>query len=324
MKMTTKIRNRTAALFGVALGLLLMAGTPAEAQRKQARVWGVVSDADGAAIEGATVTACDSTTGEIKAEEQTDATGEYSLLINDATVTYTYRIEKDGYVPWEGELEVEVKGNSEYNFTLPSADGQSRLAEDGSYQMHPDAVEPFTRGSEAARAGDFETAVAAFQEVLAVDDEVVPAYVALAAMHLQQGEYAEAAERAARARELDPTDAKALELAYTAAKQNGATVDDLMPMLDEMTELSPRKAAAEYTEIGDLHFRAGDTDAAQAALNRALELDPESAVAHLQLGLCLVNLGDSEAAKGHFEQVVNLAPESEHAATAEEMLSYLQ
>lgn len=322
--MTTKNKMQTAALTGVALGLILGAVTPAEAQRKQARVWGVISDADGAAIEGATVIARDSTTGEIMAEEQTDATGEYSLLINDATVTYTYRIEKGGYVPWEGELEVAVKGNAEYNFTLPSAEGQSRLTEDGSYQMHPDAVQPFTRGSEAARAGDIDSAFAAFEEVLAVDDQVVPAYVALAALHLQRGEYPQAAERAVQARELDPTDAKALELAYTAAKQNGASVDDLLPMLEEMAALSPVKAATEYTEVGDLHFRAGDMDAAQAALNTALELDPESAVAHLQLGLCLVNLGDSEAAKGHFEQVVNLAPESEHAATAEEMLSYLQ
>lgn len=321
--MTTKYM-RAVTIGSVLAVVAALAVAPAEAQRKQARVWGVISDADGAPIEGTAVSARDPKTGEVKADEQTNEAGEYSLLLNDATVTYTYRIEKDGYVPWEGELEVAVKGNAEYNFTLPSAEGQSRLAEDGSYQMHPDAVEPFTRGSEAARAGDIDSAFAAFEEVLAVDDQVVPAYVALAALHLHRGEYPQAAERAVQARELDPTDAKALELAYTAAKQNGSSVDDLLPMLEEMAVLSPVKAAAEYTEVGDLHFRAGDMDAAQAALNTALELDPDSAAAHLQLGLCLVNLGDNDGARGHFEQVVSLAPDSEHATTANEMLQYLQ
>lgn len=321
--MTTKTKNRFAALTSMALLLTLVSLAPAEAQRKQARVWGVVTDSDAAPIEGARVTARDPKTGEVKADETTDTAGEYSLLINDATVTYNYRIEKDGYVPWEGELEVEVKGNAEYNFTLPSAEGQSRLAEDGSYQMHPDAVEPFTRGIEAARGGDFETAFAAFEEVLAVDAQVVPAYVALAAIHLERGEYTEAAERAAQARELDAADAKATEIAYAAAKQTGATVDELLPILAELELLAPEKAAAGYTEIGNSHFRAGDMAAAESALNKAVELAPDLAQAHFQLGLCYVNQGETDAARVHFEKVVELTPDSDDAVTAREMLGYL-
>ena len=308
----------------VALALLVgLSAVPAEAQRKQARVWGVISDTEGHPIEGVTVTARTPDTGEVVGEEVTDAEGAYSMLIADATVEYVYRIDKQGFVPWEGPLKVAVKGNAEYNFTLPSSDGQSRMGEDGSFSMHPDAVEPFTRGSEAARAGDFDAATAAFEEVLAVDPQVVPAYVALAAISLQTGDYETAATHASNARELDPANAKALDVEYSARKHSGATVAELSELLTEMEDLVPQRAAAEHAEIGLNYFNAGDMGAAQNALSHALELDPELVSAHFQLGLCLVNQGDSEGAKAHFDKVVELAPDSEEATTAKEMLGYL-
>ncbi len=304
---------------------VLVLASPAMAQRKQARVWGVISDQDGVPLAEVAITAESPDTGEVVAETVSDAEGAYSLLINDATVSYLYRLSKEGYVPLAQQLSVAVKANDEYNMTLPSlASVKGGAMADGSYAMHPDAVKPYDRAFEAARQGDYDSASAAFEEVLSLDDSVVPALVALSAIRLEQGSYAQSSELATRAVELDPSNVKGIELRYMAFKHNGASVEELMPMLVELEEVSPIKAAAGHAEVGLSHFNAGDMDAAQSSLNHALALNPDLPAAHFQLGLCYVNARDSDQARHHFERVVELAPGTEDAATAAEMMTYLE
>lgn len=296
----------------------------AHGQQKQARVWGVVTDENSAPVPDVSVTAEVPETGAVVARTMTDAEGKYSLVLNDATVKYLYRVTKDGYVPLAEQLEVSVKGNAEYNMVLPSLESvHGGVQADGSYAMHPDAVEPFNRGGQAARSGDLAAAAAAFEEVLAIDGKVVPALTALSAIYVEQKKFGEAATLAGRVLEIEPANPKGVVLRYFASKGNGASIGELKPMLVELEKVEPKKAAFEYAQIGVSHFNDGDTAGAQAAFTHALELDPELASAHYQLGLSLV-ASEPGKAKEHFERVLELAPDSEDAKQATEMLSYLQ
>ncbi len=323
MKSAKHLTKLWSVIAAICVAAMIFA-SPMSAQRKQARVWGKVVDGDGEAVADVRVTAEVPDSGEIVAEGTTDEEGAYSLLINDASITYLYRLTKEGYVPFQTELEVATKGNAEYNFTLPGMDSISRSSSDSGYGMHPDAVDAFNRGLAAAQSGDYATARAAFEEVLSVDDAVVPAMVALSAIHLQSGEYTAAAEHAGRALELDPSNSKAMDLHYTGMKHAGASVADLEQLIERLAEVMPEKAATEYADIGLNQFNSGDMTAAQVTLTKALELNPDLADAHFQLGLCLVNQGDNDAARQHMERVIELAPGSESGVSAQQMLEYLQ
>lgn len=84
--------------------------------------------------------------------------------------------------------------------------------------------------------------------------------------------------------------------------------------LAEVVDLYERIAAATryppvLFRLGDARVRRGDLVGACAAFRRALELDPEFAIAHRSLGQASLVLGDLAAARTHLERAERLQPE---------------
>lgn len=66
--------------------------------------------------------------------------------------------------------------------------------------------------------------------------------------------------------------------------------------------------ARPFLEQGERHLQAGDHAGAERAFARAVELAPDSAVAHSKLGVALAHQGRLDDAIGRFNRAIALAP----------------
>lgn len=73
---------------------------------------------------------------------------------------------------------------------------------------------------------------------------------------------------------------------------------------------SNEDAAKQYYQLGARYFRNGTYELARDRLQRALELDPELAIAHSTLALTYEQLDNTRLAAQHYERAVKLEPNS--------------
>ena len=71
-------------------------------------------------------------------------------------------------------------------------------------------------------------------------------------------------------------------------------------------------------------FNASKATEAIQVFERALKVDPTLAKTHYMLGLSYANSGDTAKAREHLAKFLEMAPNDENAATAKEMLTYLE
>jgi len=83
--------------------------------------------------------------------------------------------------------------------------------------------------------------------------------------------------------------------------------DAAVALLDQA--LSGREGSADlYRTLGLAHYRRGDYDSSQLALQQALSLDNSSPLSYFLMGFTLTKLGDSEGAEWHFRQAAARNP----------------
>lgn len=132
------------------------------------------------------------------------------------------------------------------------------------------------------------------------------------------GKYKEAAESLLRASQLAAGNSSVyalLGLAYDAA---GPLKKTIAQRLDDYLEKHPSDALSHYFYgkilIDQNQGKAGSNlEQAQRELNKAVELKPDLAQAHLELAKLLQMRGDTRAARTQLETVVKLNPESSDA-----------
>lgn len=73
---------------------------------------------------------------------------------------------------------------------------------------------------------------------------------------------------------------------------------------------SSEEAAQQYYQLGARYFRNGSYELARDRLQRALELDPQLAVAHSILALTYERLDNTRLAATHYERAVRIEPDS--------------
>jgi tetratricopeptide (TPR) repeat protein len=78
--------------------------------------------------------------------------------------------------------------------------------------------------------------------------------------------------------------------------------------------------AGSWRTLGRFHLQAQDLPAAQAALRRALDSDPNHVAANFDMADVLAQQQQLEQAASHFSRVVTLAPQSEYAQSAQQRL----
>lgn len=309
--------SRTARAFAILATVFLLPA--ALAAQSQARVYGEVTDETGKPVPGVRITVTTPALDTFKLEVTTNDKGGFTFALLDATKTYLYRLDKEGYAPHEEELKVGIGQNVRHNFRLLTA---AAAAAQGGGGGSP-AVLAYNAGVEAFNQGDYATARTKMDEALAADPQMEDAHAALAHIHLKAGDAAAAAASAEAALALDPADPKALRAALDAYQRLGDTAK-AKAAETALAAADPAAASAGAYGRGVDLYNGGDTAGAIPEFEAALAADPSHAKSHYMLGLCYSGTGDTEKAKSHLERFLELAPSDVDAPLAQEMLKYLK
>jgi tetratricopeptide (TPR) repeat protein len=290
----------------------------------QARIYGVIRDETGKPVPGVKITVTLPSVASFKLEEKSDENGEYALALIDATRTYTYRLEKEGYQGQEMAFKVPINSNEKHDFQIVSMKAaQMGIGQGRELGPKDRAVLIFNEGAESAQQGDLATAKAKMQEALGLDPELGAAWTGLATLLYGEKQYAEAVAKAEKARALDPQDVKALRILAEGYQQLG----DPVKAKEASTALlgaDPKAGAADLYNQGIREYNAGNMAAALKLFEQALAGDPGFAKTHYMLGMCYVSQGDNAKAKEHLQTFIGMAPDDADAATAKEMLAYIK
>jgi tetratricopeptide (TPR) repeat protein len=307
---------RASTLFSILLAATSLAA-PAAAQRG-ARLFGEVVDENGKPLDGVKITVSTPEVSTFKLEETTNSKGQFRVVLVDATRPYRYKFEKSGFNTMEDELKIGIGANEHRTVTMKS--NAAALAA-GELRVDP-AIEAFNAGAEAYQQGDTVTARAKFVEAIAANPELAAAHAALGRVEADDGKWAEAAAAAEKALAIEPGNTSALRVALAAYESLGDSAK-AAAVREKLAAADPKAAAGTFYAEGVKLFNAGQTEQAAAALQKAVEANPDHAKSHYILGLCYSGMGESAKAKAHLETFLRLAPTDEDAAAAQEMLKYL-
>ena len=193
----------------------------------------------------------------------------------------------------------------------------------GSGSKEDAAAMLYNEGVAAFRIGDDEEAVTRFGEALQILPELAPALKALAVVQNRKGDPANAAATADRYLALEPQDAAILQLRWRAYR----TLGDEAKLAEAQAALGAVDASPLAQELflrGTELFQTGDSQAAAEEFRAALDWMPDHPGAHYQLGLSYLSQEANSEARMHLERFLELAPDHPEAASAEEMLTYLE
>jgi len=287
----------------IPLGIILLAllvPSGAVAKKKDGVVTGRVVNANHEALEGALVTVTSENRAEFRMEARTDPQGEFTLKIREPEGGYLFRVEKQGYFPYEATLQLARGDRQEVEFRLlDEATGRKNMA-----------VSAFNAGVKAFDAKDMATAEARFLEAAELDPELAPPHLGLADIYFGQEKFAAAAEQADRVLALEPGNPQALGLAFEAHSRigNEARLDELIDAMRD-TEMAPALATRVYNQAV-LAVRQGDDARAAEKFRTATELNPELTEAYSALASVLYHQRAFDDALKTLDKLFELDPNS--------------
>lgn len=310
----------SATLAAFAFAAVLSAGA-------QARLKGRVTDSAGKGIEGVAVTVTTPALRTFKMSLKSDKKGDWGTIINDATMPYHVKFEKEGFVPSEADKKVPVGDTGIVDvrlLTTTEAGAAAGAAAAGAAAPSPSdqAAVVFNEGVDLLTAGNKPAAEAKFLEAVAKNPDLPQGWSALASLAHEKKDWAKTLEYGTKAVELDPANTSLYGLLANAAQQTG-----------------DKKAAAEWTakfaeanpDTPEILYNKGveaynkkQMKEAEANLTKAVEAKPDFALAHFWLGMVSFNQNKKAMAKEHLQKYLELDPSGAEAATAKELLPLLK
>ncbi len=171
-----------------------------------------------------------------------------------------------------------------------------------------DAYSFLRAGMANERTGNYPGAVRAYERGLAVEPENVELLNSLGFALFQQGKSEEAVVALEKALAIDPKHWKAHNNMALASIDIGE-LELAEAHYRESLAIEPQPAI--YNDLGFVLERQGMPEAAAEAYRNALELDPQSASAHYNLGASLVRSGQFAEAEGHLRAALEQDPNTQ-------------
>jgi tetratricopeptide (TPR) repeat protein len=282
----------------------------------EARMAGKVLDADTKEpIEGATVDLISTKGKNIKVQQKSKKGGSFTVFVIDGTLPYKFTISAPGYATYVEEIKMKLGETNVRDFELR----KEGVAAPGAAPAPPDpAVTAFNEGATLSNKGETAAAMAKFEEAVAAKPELTAGWMALAKVAVKEKKYQRAIEAAKKALEIDDEDAdmwNALYVSYTALGDKANA--------EIAKKKAPANPGALFNEAARL-INDGKDGEAESVLKRAIAADEKFAIAWYELGMVYARGGKSPEAKEALSKYLELDPKGKDAATAKEMLSYLQ
>ena len=310
-----KITRTLTALAAFGFSAILFAGA-------QARLKGRVTDTAGNPIEGVTVTLTTPNLRIFKVNLKTDKKGEYGTIVNDATMPYHLKFEKEGYVPSESDKKIPVGDIGVVDAKLQSTAEAGSAARASGRAAAPSPTEQaalvFNEGVDLLTAGKKAEAEAKFLEAVAKNPDLPQGWQALAVIANEKKDWAKTLEYGQKALELDPSLTPLYGTMANAATQSGDK-KAAAEWQAKYAEANPDTPESLYNK-GVEAYNSKKVKDAEALLTKAVEAKPDFAIAHFWLGMASFNLNKKAAAREHLEKYLELEPNGAEAATAKEIL----
>jgi tetratricopeptide (TPR) repeat protein len=302
---------------------LVVSAAPAEAQLGSLQ--GRVVDEQGNPVAGAQVTL--EFKGELNYKFQVTSNnqGEWTRAgLMAVGGRWTVTATKDGKTGFVSNIEVPLNSAANVPDIVIREGGAASAEEAIAREKEMAAVKELLTAADAAfAANDLPLAASKLEEAVTKLPTCDLCYVQLGDIYQrqEQNEQAEAAYQ------------KALGIKDSAEAYNGlAALYNTMGRLDEAAAASvkaqelqggPGDATSAYN-AGAIMMNAGKIEEAQAQFKRAIELDPNLAEAHFQLGMTYINSGDVGEAIKLLEHYLAIAPNGPNAQMAKDVLPELQ
>jgi len=286
----------------------------------QAKLDGRVMDLAGKPIAEATVTI---TTTEVSTFQKlitADENGEFQTLILDATRSYTFLVEAEGFQPEKRPFKVGAGSTDNFfEFKLQTADQAAAVRE--LRQLEEPGYKELKEGRELLAAGDKEAARAKFAEAVAAKPDLLEAHARFAELTYDIGDMAGALTAAQGCLDRDPESIQCLAIAINASGELGdeATRAKYMTLYEN---LNPDDPTILFNEAAGL-LNNLDDEGARPLLEKCLDADPDFPECNFEYGMLLLRSGDMEGAKERLQRYLEIAPDGPLAATAEETIKYL-
>lgn len=300
---------------------ILMTALPAQAGT-QGRVTGKVTDSAGNPVEGVTVTVTTPAIKNFKLSAKTSSDGRYGMIVNDATIIYRLRFEKEGYVPAESEKKLSTVEIKTVDQTLlktseaPARKGASAAA--AAPSGNEQAALAYNAAVDLLNSGDKTGAEAKFREAVGKNADLPQGWQALTVLAYEKKDWAHVLEYGQKATDLDPTMTSLYGMMADAASKSGdkKAAADFRKKFEDANPDTPEML---YNKGIDAYNKKKSKDA-EDFLAKAVEAKPDFALAHYYLALSAMNNKHNSVAREHFQKYLELDPNGSEAGTAKELL----
>lgn len=302
------------AILGAVLAFLLLPATLLAVQ--QGRITGKVTDGKGGALSDVKITITTKSITSFKVELKTDKDGKWAMILNDATMVYHYRFEKEGFIPWEQDKKVPIGGSETLDVQLLT---QQQAVEKGIVKQ---VVDPFTTSYNAAveayQAGDFEAAFVKAQEAIKLGPDKAIAFNLGATIAHKKKDWDSTIALGEKSLALEPDNTPLVGMLMDAYRGKGDKVK-AAEYEKKYIAANPDQPEVLYNQAVALYNK-NDFKGAEPLLKKVVEGKPDFAKAHYLLGMSYVNLNKIPDMKKHLSEYLRLEPNGADAATAKEML----
>ena len=302
------MQRRSALTVLILVAALTLVPVFADAQAA-GRVSVKLVDVDGKPLQGVTITITTPSLENYTETKETNKKGRFLVAHTDATYTYTYRMEKEGYETLVEKVRPPVGGVTQATFVMKPAGSSGSGDQAQGAQLTGTAAYVYNEGAEAQNAGDLDTAAERYAKAAELDPTLAAPLTGLAAVYFLQEKYSDSAAAAEKALALDPSDSRALQIRYEAYR----LTDD--PRLKEAAEALKGSGGDEeaagriYNEAVD-SYQAGDLDATRKHLEQAVVVGPGMVKPHVLLAAVCAQQGDLECADRELEATFALEPDN--------------
>ena len=185
------------------------------------------------------------------------------------------------------------------------------------------AKQAFARGIDLTRAGSYDEALRAFEEVIELSADPAAAHYNRGFIFIQRQDWEAAEASLERALELDADYADA-KLALSKLYQDTGRASEALALMNAAAGDESGDARVHFNR-GVFNLNAGNTAEALAAFQRAEELDPGMPEVQFHLGTLAVGQGKIDEAVERLERYLSMSPEAgQNKATAAGLLQALK